>query len=56
MAFSIKFTEDACPGKKLSTLKRSAAEIYDARRQYEQTRGSAQLSGLGLCRSSFILL
>jgi hypothetical protein len=31
MAFSIKFTEGVCPGKKLQTLKRSAEEIYDAR-------------------------
>ena len=30
MAFSIKFTEGVHPGKKLQTLKRSAAEIYDA--------------------------
>ena len=30
MAFSIKFTESVRPGKKLQTLKRSAAEIYDA--------------------------
>jgi hypothetical protein len=30
MAFSIKFTEGVCPGKKLQTLKRSAEEIYDA--------------------------
>jgi hypothetical protein len=30
MAFSIKFTEGVCQGKKLQTLKRSAAEIYDA--------------------------
>jgi hypothetical protein len=30
MAFSIKFTESVRPGIKLQTLKRSAAEIYDA--------------------------
>ena len=30
MAFSIKSTEGVRPGKKLQTLKRSAAEIYDA--------------------------
>jgi len=36
MAFSIRFTEGACPGKRVQTLKRSAAEIYDARRRYEQ--------------------
>ena len=30
MAFSIKFTKDVRPGKKLQTLKRSVEEIYDA--------------------------
>jgi hypothetical protein len=30
MVFSIKFTECFCPGKKLQTIKRSAAEVYDA--------------------------
>ena len=34
MAFPIKYTE----GKKLLMLKRSAVEIYDARRRYEQKR------------------
>ena len=30
MAFSIKFTEGGCPGKKLQTLKISTEEIDDA--------------------------
>jgi len=38
MAFSIKFTKFACPGNKLPMLKRSAIEIYDARRWHEQKR------------------
>ena len=38
MTFSIKFTKGARSGKKLPILKRLAAEIYDARRQYEQKR------------------
>jgi len=44
MVFSIKFAEGAHPGKKLQTLKRSAAEIYDARRRMNKRTNTFQTS------------
>jgi hypothetical protein len=44
MAFSIKVTTFACPGKKLPMLKRSTVTSYDARRWHEQNRTSNKLN------------
>jgi len=54
MAFSIKFTEGVRPGKKLQTLKRSAAEIYDASAAV-LTKGLLNLKPAGCEGSSLVI-